>query len=106
MPLGFSTSWEILSFYQNSFQNFDSSSLNVLMQFGLAVDSLPKNLEGRQKIFFEVICAFVVFSQLRDKNVIYRGSYLRKNRTYFLGRRVQTCTSCSCNRKDKRTIDF
>jgi hypothetical protein len=32
-----------------AFQNFDSSSLNVLMQFGLAVDSLPKNLEGRQK---------------------------------------------------------
>ena len=38
-----------------AFQNFDSSSLNVLMQFGLAVDTLPKNLEGRQKIFFEVI---------------------------------------------------
>lgn len=38
-----------------AFKDFDSSSLNVLMQFGLAVDSLPKNLEARQNIFFEVI---------------------------------------------------
>lgn len=38
-----------------AFRDFDASSLNVLMQFGLEVDSLPKNLEGRQNIFFEVI---------------------------------------------------
>ena len=38
-----------------AFRDFDSSSLNVLMQFGLEVDSFPKNLEGRQVIFLEVV---------------------------------------------------
>ncbi|MBP7283574.1 MAG: mechanosensitive ion channel [Leptospiraceae bacterium] len=38
-----------------AFRDFDSSSFNVLMQFGLDVDSFPKNLEGRQKIFLEVV---------------------------------------------------
>ena len=38
-----------------AFRDFDASSLNVLMQFGLEVDSLAKNLDARQRMFFEVI---------------------------------------------------